>query len=202
METKVAEDKRHKSRAGQAVRMLDILADRGKGFGVFSSAGSFPDAGKFADACKAEAAENYGTAGPEFVRRIFRFGLKKAETRLRERVAAFVKAVVPKGSDGQVMRVAKLLGLIGAGGDLATELGITPWKKERATAAAKWAFQRWLAERGGGEAAEIRQAVETVRLFIEQYGESRFDPLDVARLTTGHQSRRLAERISVRRNNG
>jgi len=179
METKVAEDKRHKSRAGQAVRMLDILADRGKGFGVFSSAGSFPDAGKFADACKAEAAENYGTAGPEFVRRIFLLGLHRAEARLRERVAAFVKAVVPKGSDGQVMRVAKLLGLIGSGGDLATELGITPWKKERASAAAKWAFQRWLAQRGR-EAAEIRQAVETVRLFIEQYGESRFDPLDLA----------------------
>jgi len=179
MATKVAEDKRKKARAGQAVRMLDILADRGKGFGVFSSAGSFPDAGKFADACKAEAKENYGTAGPEFVRRLFRFGLKEAETLLRERVAAFVKAVVPKGSDGQVVRVAKLLGLIGAGGDLATELDITPWKKGLATAAAKWAFRRWLAQRGGGEAAEIRQAVETVRLFIEQYGESRFDPLDV-----------------------
>jgi uncharacterized protein (DUF927 family) len=88
--------------------------------------------------------------------------------------------VVPKGSDGQVTRVAKLLGLIGAGGDLATKLDITPWKKGQATAAAKWAFQRWLAQRGGGEAAEIRQAVETVRLFIEQYGESRFDPLDVS----------------------
>ena len=167
----------------------------------FSSAGSFPDAGKFADACKAEAKENYGTAGPEFVRRLFHFGLKKAETLLRERVAAFVKAVVPKGSDGQVMRVAKLLGLIGAGGDLATELGITPWKKERATAAAKWAFQRWLAQRGGGEAAEIRQAVETVRLFIEQYGESRFDPLDVAI----HDPLSIAlagEEASVRRKNG
>ena len=196
METKVAEDKRQKLRAGQAVRMLDILADRGKGFGVFSSAGSFPDAGKFADACKAEAEENYGTAGPEFVRRIFRFGLNRAETRLRERVAAFVKTVVPKGSDGQVMRVAKLLGLIGAGGDLATELGITPWRKERATAAAKWAFQRWLARRGGGEAAEIRQAVETVRLFIEQYGESRFDPLDVA------DSRPAINRAGWRRSSG
>jgi uncharacterized protein (DUF927 family) len=180
METKVAEGTRHKFRAGQAVRMLDILADRGKGFGVFSSAGSFSDAGKLADACKAKAKEDYGTAGPAFVREIFRLGLSRAAAQLRERIAAFVDAVVPEGSDGQVVRVAKLLGLIGAGGDLATELGITPWKKGVATAAAKWTFQRWLAQRGGGEAAEIRQAVETVRLFIEQFGESRFDPLDVA----------------------
>ena len=87
-----------------------------------------------------------------------------------------------------------MFGLIGAGGDLATELGVTPLKKGRATAAAKWAFERWLAQRGGGEAAEIRQAVEQVRLFIEQYGESRFDPLDVGGHATGQQSRRLADR--------
>jgi uncharacterized protein (DUF927 family) len=180
MATKVAEDKRQKLRAGQEVRMLDMSADRGKGFGAFSGAGSFPDAGQLADACKEEAEKNYGTAGPEFVRRLCRLGLKVVETRLRERVAVFVEAVVPKGSDGQVTRVAKLLGLIGAGGDLATELDITPWKKGQATAATKWAFQCWLAQRGGGEAAEIRQAVEAVRLFIEQFGESRFDPLDVS----------------------
>jgi hypothetical protein len=63
MATKVAEDKRHKLRAGQEVRMLDMSADRGKRFGAFSSAGSFPDAGQLADACKEEAEENYGTAG-------------------------------------------------------------------------------------------------------------------------------------------
>ena len=39
METKVAEDKGQKARAGQAVRMPDILADRGKGFGAFSEHG-------------------------------------------------------------------------------------------------------------------------------------------------------------------
>jgi putative DNA primase/helicase len=32
--------------------------------------------------------------------------------------------------------------------------------------------------RGGTEPAEVRQAIEQVRLFIEQHGESRFDPLD------------------------
>ena len=46
------------------------------------------------------------------------------------------------------------------------------------------------------EAAEIRQAVETVRLFIEQYGESRFDPLDVA------DSRPAINRAGWRRGTG
>ena len=65
-------------------------------------------------------------------------------------------------------------------GELATQLRVTPLKKGRATGAAKWAFEGWLARRGGGEAAEIRQAIAQVRLFIEQHGESRFDPLDVS----------------------
>jgi hypothetical protein len=40
------------------------------------------------------------------------------------------------------------------------------------------AFGRWIEGRGGTEAAEIRQAIEQVRLAIEQYGESRFQPVD------------------------
>ena len=57
---------------------------------------------------------------------------------------------------------------------------MTPWKKGGQPPPQSGHSKRWLARRGGGEAAEIRQAVEQVRLFIEQYGESRFDPLDVA----------------------
>ena len=44
--------------------------------------------------------------------------------------------------------------------------------------AAGWAFEQWLSMRGGSEPAEARQAIRQVRLFIEQFGESRFDPLD------------------------
>jgi putative DNA primase/helicase len=178
LDTKVAEDKGQKARAGQAVRMLDIPADRGRGFGVFSSTGSFPDAGKLADACKDAAKENYGTAGPEFVRRLVHMGVDKAGAITRNRIAQFVARTAPEGSDGQVTRAAQRLGLIGAAGELATQLGVTPWKQGQPTAAAKWAFRNWLARRGGGEAAEIRQAVAQVRLFIEQHGDSRFDPLD------------------------
>ena len=39
MEAKLSESGGRKPRAGEQVRMLDILADRGKGFGVFSSPG-------------------------------------------------------------------------------------------------------------------------------------------------------------------
>jgi putative DNA primase/helicase len=93
------------------------------------------------------------------------------------RIAKFADANVPKDADGQVGRVANQFGLMAAAGELATELGVTPWRRGLATASAAWAFRQWLAGRGGVEAAEARQAVAQVRLFIEQYGDSRFDPL-------------------------
>jgi putative DNA primase/helicase len=177
MAAKVAEHGGKKPRAGQEVRMVDVSADRGKGFGAFSHAGTYADAGKLADAMKRAATTNYGTAGPEFVRRIVRFGFGKAGDVTRRRIAEFADANVPKGADGQVGRVANRLGLMAAAGELATELGVTPWRRGLATASAAWAFRKWMAERGGAEAAETRQAVAQVRLFIEQYGDSRFDPL-------------------------
>jgi putative DNA primase/helicase len=50
--------------------MLDIPADKGNGFGVFDRGGPDGDAGALAKAFKHAAISAYGTAGPEFVRRI------------------------------------------------------------------------------------------------------------------------------------
>jgi putative DNA primase/helicase len=68
--------------------------------------------------------------------------------------------------------------LIALAGELATLLGLTGWRQGHAREAAAWALKAWLSYRGGAEPAEARQAVEQVRLFIQQYGDSRFDPLD------------------------
>ena len=178
MEAKLSESGGRKPRAGEQVRMLDILADRGKGFGVFSSHGPERDAGKLADAFKLAAETNYGTAGPEFVRRVIKYGALKAGEITRKRANEFVAAQVPAGADGKVVRVARRLGHHAAAGELAVELKITPWKKGAAMRAHVWAFQQWLAKRGGIEPAEVRQAIEQVRLFIVQHGDSRFDPIE------------------------
>jgi hypothetical protein len=39
-------------------------------------------------------------------------------------------------------------------------------------------LSQWIDGRGGTEPAEVLQAIEQVRLFIEQHGESRFKALD------------------------
>jgi uncharacterized protein (DUF927 family) len=178
IETKLAEDRGRRVRAGQLIRLPDISADRGRGFGVFDNAGPTGHAADLAQSFASAAVSTYGTAGPEFVRKIVDEGPEDVGATVRDMVDQFVSRHVGKNSDGQVVRAAQRFGLIAAAGELATEFAITPWTRGEATTAAGWAFDTWLAQRGGGEAAEVRQAIEQVSLFIEQHGESRFEDVD------------------------
>jgi uncharacterized protein (DUF927 family) len=178
IEAKLAEDRGRKARAGQFVRMLDIPADRGLGYGVFDNAGPKGDAAELARSFKNAAVSAYGTAGPEFVRKIVKEGPEDIGATVCEMMAVFISQNVPNNSDGQVTRAAQRFALIAAAGELATALGITPWRTSEATAAASWAFGGWMVQRGGAESAEVRQALDQVRLFIEQHGESRFEDVD------------------------
>ena len=90
-ETKLAEDRGRKARAGQLVRMLDIPADRNAGFGAFDHGGQDGDAGALAKAFKQAAISAYGTAGPEFVRRIIAEGADEIGETVRDMVAAFIE---------------------------------------------------------------------------------------------------------------
>jgi hypothetical protein len=115
-------------------------------------------------------------AGPEFVRRLIAKEVTGED--VRAKVADFTASTVPARSDGQIDRAAQRLGLIAAAGELATALELVPWHLGEAREAAAWALTQWIEGRGGPEPAEVRQAIEQVRLFIEQHGESRFDTLD------------------------
>jgi putative DNA primase/helicase len=191
---KLAEDRGRMARAGQFVRLLDVQADRGAGCGAFDDGGPDGDAAALSKSFKAAAQTHYGTAGPEFVRRLIAEGVTGDD--IRAMVGAFVAATAPPGSDGQVDRAAQRFGLIAAAGHLATISGVTPWREGEATEAARWAFETWLAGRGGREPAEVRQALEQVRLVIEQYGDSRFEAVD------GEGDARPVNRLGWRRGSG
>src|SRR5262249_25382345 len=70
MAIKISEERRMRARAGQMVRLLDIPADAGRGFGVFDGPGPNGGPGQLADQIKIEATTYYGTDGPAFVRRL------------------------------------------------------------------------------------------------------------------------------------
>ena len=178
--SKVEEDRNRRARAGQEVRILDIPTDAGKGYGAFDRPRAGEDsASGLADEIVRSAETHFGVAGPAFLQAIIAADIDKITDSLNASIEAFCAHVVKFGSDGQIRRAARRLALIAVAGELAREFGIVPWQKGEAIKAAEFALEQWITGRGGGEAAEVIQAIRSVRLFIEKYGDSRFENADV-----------------------
>ncbi|MCJ2070596.1 DUF927 domain-containing protein, partial [Methylobacterium sp. J-030] len=90
MAAKIAEDKQRKAYAGQAVRLLDVPADAGRGFGLFDHAGPEGDPARLAEALQKAALSAYGEAGPAFVRALMDMGQEEARTLVVDLVDSFV----------------------------------------------------------------------------------------------------------------
>jgi uncharacterized protein (DUF927 family) len=176
IETKLNEDPKRGARAhaGQLVRAIDMPVCGVHGvFDAFESDDVDPAA--FADKCKTATSTYYGTAGPEFVRRLITENVSAED--VRERVDAFVRNALKDVKDphGQAARVAQRFGLVCAAGELGAQLGVLPWDQSDPLNDATELFKVWLEERGGAAPYEARQAVAQVRQFIEMHGDSRFD---------------------------
>jgi uncharacterized protein (DUF927 family) len=199
IESKLNEDPRRGARAhaGQLVRAVDIPVRGVHGvFDAFESDDVDPAA--FADRCKTATSACYGTAGPEFVRRLIVENVSAKE--VRERVDAFVQSALRDVKDrhGQAARVAQRFGLAYAAGELGVQLGILPWEQSDPLNDATELFETWLEERGGGAPYEAQQAIAQVRQFIEMYGDSRFDDI-----TTPDPDRKpVVNRAGFRRGHG
>jgi uncharacterized protein (DUF927 family) len=194
VDAKLAESSGRRAHAGQLVRLLDVPAERGAGFGVFDSGGPDGDAATLAKSIKLAATKAYGTAGPEFVRRLISDGVTDDD--VGRLIDQFVTATIPAAADGQVERAAQRFGLIFAAGELATVLGIVPWPAGSARAAAAWSLLRWIKFRGGTAAAEARQAIDAIRLYLEQHGDARFATVNDA------DARPVTNRAGYRRGTG
>ncbi len=200
---KIAEDHGRKAHAGQGVRMLDIPADAGRGFGVFDSAGPDDDPGKLAEAIKHAATNAFGVAGPAFVRCLIDKGIPAVTQRVKAMSTGFVEAHVPAAADAQVRRAAERLGLIGVAGELACGWGIVPWQEGEALESARQALADWIAARGGTAAAEEAEMLAQVRRFFEAHGEARFEALgDTIDPAFSLDSRPVANRAGWRRGSG
>ncbi len=165
-----------KAKAGQETRIADIPADLGL-FGVFDHLHEFPDGATFSNALKDSCRECHGTAGPIYIGRLSE-DFERVRSIVDATIDAFIEKYVPKGSSGQVKRVGRRFGLVAAGGELATEYGITGWKKGTALAAVAKCFEDWLEHRGDDQDLEEKKILTQVQLFFEMHGESRFSPWD------------------------
>jgi uncharacterized protein (DUF927 family) len=173
---KIAEDGRgRKMAAGQQVRIVDIPADAGAGLGLFENLHGFASAELFARHLRGATQAHHGVAAREYLKLLVP-DIQKIRTVVAVIMEGFSGQYVPTGADGQVDRVAQRFGLIAAGGEIAIQLGILPWPRGEAVAAAGKCFEDWLAVRGGVEPAEVREGVEQVRAFLLANGMARFIP--------------------------
>jgi putative DNA primase/helicase len=163
-----------RAKAGQEVRVVDISADAGAGYGVFNDLGD-GDAGALADSIKTAAITSYGTAGPAFIEAVIAEGTDKVVSIVKDAIASFVAEVSAPGASGQIERAARRFSLVAAAGELAIQFGIVPWPPGSASAAAATLFKSWVSARGGTGPAEIRNAIRQVKDLLGRYGDSRFD---------------------------
>jgi len=165
--------------AGAEIRLCDVPADAGMGMGLFEDIHGFDSPDKFSDALMANAAKYYGVAFIEYIKCV----LAKREAIspiLKECEAAFSKATLTDKASGQARRVASRFALVAAGGELATEWGITGWKPREAMQAAISCLEAWLAGYGGEGNQEERQMLKQVRHFLEQHHDGRFTSMSRA----------------------
>jgi putative DNA primase/helicase len=171
---KVREDDRlRRVTAGQEVRILDVPADAGRGFGLFDDIHACPNGQEFADSLRMATQNCYGTAAQAFLEKIVGQPEQVANA-IRKYRDNFIRDHCPGGADGQVHRAATRFRLVAAAGEMATALGITQWPQEAATEAVSVCFNAWLKHRGHVGPAEIEAGIEQVQRFFALHGESRF----------------------------
>jgi Superfamily II helicase and inactivated derivatives len=162
-----------RARAGQEVRMIDIPADTGK-YGVFENLHGMRSGDEFSDALRLNAQRYHGTASRDFLRKLTASGGISDEIKALSN--GFVEEYAPQAASGQVKRALAHFALVTAGGELATELGVTGWPPGEAASAAAACFAAWLNTRGGIGRQEEKAALSQVRHFFELHGEGRFTP--------------------------
>jgi uncharacterized protein (DUF927 family) len=177
VEVKMTQVRGAKAWTGATLRLLNVAADRGKGFGVFDSGGESGDSGELVIAIEEATAECYGHAGREFIKQLIERSIHGDA--VKNSVGDFVRREAV-GKSSQVERAAKRFALIATAGELATEFGITGWSPGTATQAAAQALKTWEEMRGGDgkDDAEDRAVIRQVTKIIVLYGDSRFDELD------------------------
>jgi uncharacterized protein (DUF927 family) len=165
-----------KIRGGQNVRLVDIEADAGKGFGLFETLHEFKTAHELADALRENSKLFYGTAIREFLRELVKEDFAAFKERWRVHKTRFLESVLPENAGGEVKRVATKFALASFAGEGARR--ITEWEVGKASEDCKTIFAAWLSNQSAAAPSDAENAVKQVRAFLEAHGLSRFQETD------------------------
>lgn len=169
-------------RAGQEVRLVELQADAGQGFGVFENLHGHASGATLSDEIMAGCAQAYGEVGIEFIRRCAaeQKSLSGIVATGTEEFLAECRKTFGGGHEfgGQARRVCERFALKAVAGELATSWGLTGWQPGEARAAIARCFGEWLAARGTSGDAEPKVILGRLREFISRHEDSRFVDVD------------------------
>lgn len=157
-----------KTYAGQMVRFVDIPIASGH----MSFWHDLPSAKALAEELSRRSMLDFGLAGRAFLEKLVQ-DLETVRNELPGMVKQVEGALCPMEADAQVLRVAQRFALVCVAGQLAQGYGILPPSLE-VFGAVQSCFNDWLAARGSLRSMEEQNMLRTIRRFIEQYGNSRF----------------------------
>ncbi|MGB2833152.1 MAG: DUF927 domain-containing protein [Methylotenera sp.] len=162
-----------KPKAGQEIRLLDIPADAGRGFGIFDTLHDHIGGAAFSKALNDAVGKHYGVASIAYLSKLVD-NLDKIPGHVKRLQKEFLENHLKTDAGGQAYRAALRFALIAAAGEIATVWGVTGWASGEAIKAADTCFKAWLMQRGGTGNAEERAMLAHVQRFFELHGESRF----------------------------
>jgi putative DNA primase/helicase len=179
LSAKLAEDRRRVS-TGQELRLLDVPADAGIGFGLFEDLHGLETPAALAESIGLRSGEYFGFPAREFVVRLAR-EIDRIRDRVQQLEDQFFEEHGASRFTAQERRAFGKFALVAAGGELASEFGVTGWNLGEAIQGVGKCFHAWREAFTEGSAAnshEAAGALQQVRAFIERHGASRFLDLD------------------------
>ncbi|MDZ7710634.1 MAG: DUF927 domain-containing protein [Roseovarius sp.] len=158
--------------AGQEVRLINLEAD-GRAHGAFDALHGLESSKAFAERVDQASLENYGHAGPLFVKYVMRSRAKRMS--MQNFVDSFCLYVARRAdlspNDGQAHRVLKRFAIAALAGELATKAGLTGWRSRDACDAAKDMFLNWFEAEESATNDDITTAVQRTRDYIAQHSD-------------------------------
>lgn len=168
--------------AGQEVRFIELAADAGHGYGMWSELHGMTGGKEVTDYLKKASARYYGQAGRAFVGQLVKHRAE-INSRWSKHNQLFARNHTPSNAGGQVLRVLSSFSLVAFAGELAVEWGVVPWQPGAATDAAGELFAEWVKERPSIGNSEEGQIISHVRGLLERTWQARF--VDWHRATEG-----------------
>jgi len=162
---------------GQEVRFCEIPARIDDNGGAFEFTHGFegPHAFQaFSEHLKAASRNYYGSACRDYLQQVAHMGYDRVRSVVQQYRKRFSEQFIPPGIAAEAARAGARFSLVGAGGELATALGITGWEPGEALAAAGRCFKAWREQRGANGTWDENQALKHVESMLIATGNSRF----------------------------